>query len=165
MHLLRLNWELASICQQVFQLCTKPRKCLFLRLWSGCVLKVMCWNPNAQNDSISRWGFDGCSGQEGGGLRKGMRVLIKKTAQITPLTMCLLLFSHKSRPTCCDPGDCGTPGFPVLYHLPEFKSMSIKSVMLSKHLISYYPLLLLPSIFPNIRLLSNETALYVRRPK
>ena len=43
--------------------------------------------------------------------------------------------------------------------------MSIKSVMLSKHLIFYRPLLLLPSIFPSIRVFSNESALRIRRPK
>ena len=31
----------------------------------------------------------------------------------------LLLFSHELCPTLCDPIDCSTPGFPVLYHLPE----------------------------------------------
>ena len=42
--------------------------------------------------------------------------------------------------------------------------MSIKSVMPSKHLILYSPLLLLPSIFPNIRVFSNESALHTRWP-
>ena len=45
------------------------------------------------------------------------------------------------------------------------KPMSIKSVMLSNHLILCYPLLLLPSIFPSIRVFSNESALHVRWPK
>ena len=42
--------------------------------------------------------------------------------------------------------------------------MSIESVMLSNHLILYRPLLLLPSIFPNIRVFSNESALCIRWP-
>ena len=43
--------------------------------------------------------------------------------------------------------------------------MSIKSVMPSNHLILCHPLLLLPSIFPNIRVFSNESALHLRWPK
>ena len=43
--------------------------------------------------------------------------------------------------------------------------MSIKSVMSSKHLILYRPLLLLPSVFPSIRVFSNESALCIRWPK
>ena len=44
-------------------------------------------------------------------------------------------------------------------------SMSIESVMPSNHLILCHPLLLLPSIFPNIRVFSNESALRIRWPK
>ena len=43
--------------------------------------------------------------------------------------------------------------------------MSIESVMPSYHLILYRPLLLLPSIFPSIRVFSNESALRIRWPK
>ena len=43
--------------------------------------------------------------------------------------------------------------------------MSIESVMLSNHLILSCPLLLLPSIFPNIRVFSNKSALCIRWPK
>ena len=45
------------------------------------------------------------------------------------------------------------------------KLMSIKSVMLSNNLILCCPLLLLPSIFPSIRVFSNESALRIRWPK
>ena len=45
------------------------------------------------------------------------------------------------------------------------KPMSIVSVMPSNHLILCRPLLLLPSIFPSIRVFSNESALYIRWPK
>ena len=45
------------------------------------------------------------------------------------------------------------------------KLMSIESVMVSNHLILYRPLLLLPSIFPSIRVCSNESALHIRWPK
>ena len=43
--------------------------------------------------------------------------------------------------------------------------MSIESVMLSNHINLYFPLLLLPSIFPRIRVFSNELALRIRWPK
>ena len=45
------------------------------------------------------------------------------------------------------------------------KPMSIVSVMPSNHLILCHPLLLLPSIFPSIRVFSNESALHIRWPK
>ena len=44
------------------------------------------------------------------------------------------------------------------------KLMSIKSVMPSNHLILCCPLLILPSIFPSIRVFSNESALRIRKP-
>ena len=47
----------------------------------------------------------------------------------------------------------------------SFKLMSIESVMPSNHLILCHPLLLLPSIFPSIRVFSNGSALHIRRPK
>ena len=45
------------------------------------------------------------------------------------------------------------------------RTMSIKSVMPSNHLIICHPLLLLSSIFPSIRIFSNESALFIRWPK
>ena len=45
------------------------------------------------------------------------------------------------------------------------KPMSIESVMPSNHLILCRPLLLTPSMFPNIRVFSNESALHIRWPK
>ena len=58
--------------------------------------------------------------------------------------------------------DCGMPGFPVHHQLPGLTQlMSIKSMMPSNHLILCHPLLLLPSIFPGIRVFSNESALQI----
>ena len=45
------------------------------------------------------------------------------------------------------------------------KPMSIESMMSSNHLILCRPLLLLPSIFPSIRVFSNESVLHIRWPK
>ena len=58
-------------------------------------------------------------------------------------------------------------GFPVFHYLLEFvqKLMSIESVMLSNHFILCCPLLLLSSVFPNIRVFSNESVLRIRWPK
>ena len=68
-------------------------------------------------------------------------------------------------PSLCDPMDCGTPGFPVLHYLPEFSQTHVHwvSVMPSNNLILCHPLLL-PSIFPSIRVFSNESALCIRWP-
>ena len=66
----------------------------------------------------------------------------------------------------CDPMNHSTPGLPVYHQLLEFtKPMSIESVMPSNYLILCRPLLLLPSIFPSIRVFSNESALHIRCPK
>ena len=46
-----------------------------------------------------------------------------------------------------------------------FKLMSIESVMLSNHLILCHPLLLLPSVFPSIKVFSNESAFCIRWPQ
>jgi len=68
--------------------------------------------------------------------------------------------------TLCDPTDCSTPGFPVHHQLPSLlKLMSITSVIPANHLILCHPLLLLPSIFPSIRVFSNEPVLCIRWPK
>ena len=49
------------------------------------------------------------------------------------------------------------------WSLPKF--MSIESVMPSSHLILCHPLLLLPSVFPSIKVFSNESVLCIRWPK
>ena len=55
--------------------------------------------------------------------------------------------------------------YPSLISLSFLKLMSIESVMPSNHLILYHPLLLLPFIFPSIRVFSNKSALRIRWPK
>ena len=78
----------------------------------------------------------------------------------------LFLSSVQSHPPLCDPMDCSTPGLPVHHQLPEFTQTHVhESVMPSNHLILCCPLLLLPSIFPRIRVFSNESALCLRWPK
>ena len=61
------------------------------------------------------------------------------------------------------PLGCSMPGFPVLHYLWSLlKLMSTESVMLSNHLILCHSLLLMPSIFPSVRVFSNESALRMR---
>ena len=63
----------------------------------------------------------------------------------------------------CDSMECSMPVFPVLHHFPKLlKFMSIELVMPSNHLILCHPLFLLTSIFPSIRVFSNELALCIR---
>ena len=58
-----------------------------------------------------------------------------------------------------------SPPCPLTNSRSLLKLMSIESVMPSNHLILCRPLLLPPSIFPNIRVFSNESALPIRWPK
>ena len=72
----------------------------------------------------------------------------------------------QSCPTLCNPMDHSTPGLPVHHQLPESTQAHLhESVMPFNHLILCRPLLLLPSIFPSIRVFSNESALRMRCPK
>ena len=82
------------------------------------------------------------------------------------MILCHLLFS------CSVVSDSETPwtaahqaslSFTISQSL--FKLMSIESVMPSNHLILCHPLLLLPSIFPSIRIFPSELALHIRQPK
>ena len=71
----------------------------------------------------------------------------------------------QSCPTLCDPMDCSKPGFlSFTISLSLLKLMSTGSVMPSNRLILCHPLLLFPSIFPSIRVFSNELALRIRWP-
>ena len=70
----------------------------------------------------------------------------------------------ESCPTLCDAMDGSTPGSPVHHHLPELAQTHVHQVgdaIQPSHLLS--PLLLLPSLFPSIRVFSNESALPISR--
>ena len=82
------------------------------------------------------------------------------------LTPCYYCSVTQLQLTLCDPMDCSTPVFPVLHHLLEFVQTHAHWVdMPSYHLIFHHPLLLLPSIFPSIRVFSNESDLCIRWQK
>ena len=68
-------------------------------------------------------------------------------------------------PTLCNPLDCITPGFPVHHQLPELAQTHVHWV--GGAIQPYDPLLSLlpPSVFPRIRVFSNESALPIRWPK
>ena len=72
----------------------------------------------------------------------------------------------QSWPTLCDRMDCSMSGFPVRHQLPELAQTHVhrvRDVIQPSHPLS--PLLLLSSIFPSIRVFSNESALCIRWPK
>ena len=72
----------------------------------------------------------------------------------------------QSCPTLCNPMDCSMPGVPVHHQLLEFTQVHVHSVgdaIQPSQPVSC--LLLLPSIFPSIRVFSNELALRIRWPK
>ena len=68
-------------------------------------------------------------------------------------------------PTLCSPMDYSMPGLSITNSQNLLKLMSIKLVMLSNHLVLCHPLLLPPSVFPSIRVFSNESVLHIRWPK
>ena len=68
--------------------------------------------------------------------------------------------------TLCSPMDCSMPGFPIHHQLPELAQTHGHRVSDAiNHLILCHPLFLLPSIFPSIRVFSNESILHIRWPK
>ena len=73
---------------------------------------------------------------------------------------------RKSCPTLCDPWIAAHQASLFIINSQSLlKLMSIQLVMTSNHLFLCHPLLLLPSIFPSIRVFSNESALCIRWPK
>ena len=78
----------------------------------------------------------------------------------------VLCLVTQSCPTLCDPMDCNMPDFPVLHGLLGFTQTHVHwvsdAIQPSHPLLS---LLLLPSIFPSIRVFFSESALDIRWPK
>ena len=72
----------------------------------------------------------------------------------------------QSGPTLWDPKDCSTPDSPILCYPQEFAQIHVHWVGNAvQRLILCCSLLILPSIFPSIRVSSNESALHIRWPK
>ena len=69
-------------------------------------------------------------------------------------------------PILCNPMDCSMPGLRSVTNSRSLpKLMSIESLLPSNHLTLCHPLLFPPSIFPSIRVFSNESVLCIRWPK
>ena len=82
------------------------------------------------------------------------------------MTWRLLLFSCQIFLTLCDPMDCkrqAASSLSISWSLSKF--VSVESVIPSNHLILCCRLLLLPSIFPSIRVFSSESAVLIRWPE
>ena len=71
----------------------------------------------------------------------------------------------QSYPTLCDPMDCSMQVSLSTISRSLLRLMSTESVMPSNYLILYHLLFLWPSIFPSIKVFSNESALRIRQPK
>ena len=92
---------------------------------------------------------------------RGRCFLVKHTFQFSSVQ----LLSHV-QPTLCDPMDCSMPGLPVHHQLPVFTQTHVHRVgdaIQPSHPL--LPLLLLPSIFPSIRVFSSESVFCIRWPK
>ena len=61
--------------------------------------------------------------------------------------------------------DCSMSGFPVLHYLPEFAQIHVHWIGDAIYLVLCCLLLILSSVFPSIRVFSNESVLHIRRPK
>ena len=86
-----------------------------------------------------------------------------KNKQLNKVCCCCVA---KSCLTLCHPMYCSIPGSPVLHYLPEFVLIHVHLVnKVSNHFILYLPLLLLPSIFPSIRVFSSASTLHFKWSK
>ena len=79
--------------------------------------------------------------------------------------LCLFCAQSLSCVWLCKPMNCSMPGFPVFHYFPELAQTPVHWVGDTIYHILCPPLLLLPSIFPSIRVFSNESALLIMWPK
>ena len=89
-----------------------------------------------------------------------------QVTSVIPLNFHLLLFSHYVVPNSATAGTAARQAsLSITNSRSLLKLMSIESVVPSNHLILCHPLLLLPSVFPSIRVFFNELVLHTRWPK
>ena len=139
----------------------------------------------ATHSSVLAWRFPG-TGECGGLLSVGSHrvehywsdlavaaYILSNYAFSSVPPICLVIWHYvvccclgaKSHPTL-QPHELQPPSFSVLYYLPELAQTHVHWVsMPSGYLIFCHSLLLLPSIFPHIRVFSNELALHIRWPE
>jgi len=96
---------------------------------------------------------------------RGRETLTPRPRPIPPTWRLSCCSVAQSCPTHCDPLDWSIPGFPVLHCLPEFAQIHVRWIGDAIHLTLCRPLPILPSIFPSIKIFSNELALHIRWPK
>ena len=97
-----------------------------------------------------------------------IQVACKSFVRVHLICFCYCFSVTKPCPTLCDSMDCygvHQPSLSVNISQNLLPFMSIESVMPSNHLVLCRPPLLLPPIFPSIRVFSNELALHIRWPK
>ena len=93
-------------------------------------------------------------------------ILLPERSQLTRFSSVQFSSVTQLCPTLCNPMNHSTPGLPVHHQFPEFTQTHVHRVGdASNHLILCCPLLLLPSIFPSIRVFSNGSALRIMWPK
>ena len=144
---LRIKWRVSR----------RRESCFFpLGVAGAEVLTCALWSPEIFWSCLS-----GCQQSEPVGLRSPSPL---QPDRLRSHTSCRCSVA-RSCVTLCDPVHCSAPGLSDPHHsrsLPKF--VSIASVMPSSRLILCHPLLL-PSVFPSIRDLSNESAVRIRWPK
>ena len=95
--------------------------------------------------------------------RNSRKTSISASLNMLSLWLCFYCSVIKSYLTLCDPMDCSMSGFPALHYLPEFAQTHVHWV--GDAIQPSFPLsppFLLPSIFPRIRVFSNELAVYIK---
>ena len=97
----------------------------------------------------------------------GLKLNIQKTKIVafSPISSLQFISVTQSCPTLCNPIDCSQDSLTINKSWSLLKLMPIESGMPSNHLILCLPLLIWPSIFPSIRVFSDESALHIRWPK
>ena len=93
--------------------------------------------------------------------RISLSVLIASAFRFFPYKCIQFCSVSQSCLILCNPMDCSMPGFPVHHQLLELIQTHVHRICD----ILCHPLLLLPSIFPSIRVFSNESVLHIRWPK
>ena len=139
------------------------------RLPSGWSSLVAC-RYRGYSAHMVQQGQQNATHTSAGGLAKFPRLYTKQDFSHMSTSLRLLIFlwffSCSVMSDSFQPDGLQRPGFPVLHHLPELpRLMSIESVMPSNHLILCRTLLLMPSVFPSIKVFSNKLALHITWPK
>ena len=147
------NW----VFKTFYQIIRKNRsKMIKYPMFRSSFSPTVTWNISAYWSAINIFKWQACSYLTGRLLPSfGCWIHSLQFGSVTQ--SCLIL---------CDLMNCSIPAsLSITSSQNLLKLMSIESVIPSNHLILCHPLLLLPSIFPSIRVFSNESVLRIRWPK